>query len=166
MVPRTFLFIFHAGLRGLDSKNFRNSSYKEKTAGSLRVSRLSFRFLWLWYNNTLPQKCKVNVLIFSQKLNILFVYKFQFWSNIFIHQVWTSFDRTDLLIGRISVAILPLIMHFTTAICFFPFLDGQKFSIIHVLTSAFFVWFMHKKQSRFYWMYLNLFRFMFKLFSQ
>ena len=45
MVPRTFLFIFHAGLRRLGSNNFRNSSYKEKTAGSARVSRLSFRFL-------------------------------------------------------------------------------------------------------------------------
>ena len=47
MVLRTFLFIFHAGSRRLGSKNFRNSSYKEKTAGSARVSRLSFRFLWL-----------------------------------------------------------------------------------------------------------------------
>ena len=47
-VPCTFLFTFHAGLRGLGSKNFRNSSYKEKTAGSARVSTLSFRFLWLW----------------------------------------------------------------------------------------------------------------------
>ena len=41
MVPRTFLFIFHAGSRRLGSNNFRNSSYKEKTAGSARVSRLS-----------------------------------------------------------------------------------------------------------------------------
>ena len=30
MVPRTFLFIFHAGSRRLGSNNFRNSSYKEK----------------------------------------------------------------------------------------------------------------------------------------
>ena len=45
MVPRTFLFIFHAGLCRLGSNNFRNSSYKEKTAGSVRVSRLSLRFL-------------------------------------------------------------------------------------------------------------------------
>ena len=45
MVPRTFLFIFHAGSRRLGSKNFRNSSYKEKTAGTARVSRLPFRFL-------------------------------------------------------------------------------------------------------------------------
>ena len=30
MVPRTFLFIFHAGLRRLGSNNFRNTSYKKK----------------------------------------------------------------------------------------------------------------------------------------
>ena len=47
-VSRTFLFIFHVGSPGLGSKNFRNSSYREKPAGSARVSRLSFRFLWLW----------------------------------------------------------------------------------------------------------------------
>ena len=34
MVPQTFLFIFHAGWRRLGSNNFRNSSYKEKMAGS------------------------------------------------------------------------------------------------------------------------------------
>ena len=45
MVPRTFLFIFHAGSRRLGSNNFRNSSYKEKADGSVRVSGLSFRFL-------------------------------------------------------------------------------------------------------------------------
>ena len=45
VVSRSFLFIFHAGSRGLGSNNFRNSSYKENTAGSARVSRLSFRFL-------------------------------------------------------------------------------------------------------------------------
>ena len=44
MVPRTFLLRFHAGSRRLGS-NFRNSSYKEKTVGSARVSRLPFRFL-------------------------------------------------------------------------------------------------------------------------
>ena len=46
VVCRSFLFIFH-GSRGLGSNNFWNSSYKEKTAGSARVSRLSFRFLRL-----------------------------------------------------------------------------------------------------------------------
>ena len=45
VVPLSFLFVFHAGLRELGSNNSRNSSYKEKTAGSGRVSRLSFRFL-------------------------------------------------------------------------------------------------------------------------
>ena len=45
MVPCTFLFIFHAGSHRLGSNNFGNSSYKEKTAGSARVSRPSFRFL-------------------------------------------------------------------------------------------------------------------------
>ena len=34
MVPGTFLFIFHAGSHRLGSNNFRNSSYKEETAGS------------------------------------------------------------------------------------------------------------------------------------
>ena len=48
IVLRTFLFIFHAVSRRMGSNNFRKSSYKEKTAGSARVSRLSFRFLWLW----------------------------------------------------------------------------------------------------------------------
>ena len=50
VVSRSFLFIFHAGWRGLDSNNFRNSSYKEKTAGSAGFSRLAFRFLWLWFH--------------------------------------------------------------------------------------------------------------------
>ena len=50
MVPRALLFIFHAGSRRLVSKNLRNSSYKEITAGLARVSRLSSRFLWLWWN--------------------------------------------------------------------------------------------------------------------
>ena len=45
VVSHSFLFIFHAGLHGLGSNNFRDSSYKEKTAGSAPVSRLSFRFL-------------------------------------------------------------------------------------------------------------------------
>ena len=45
MVPRTCLFIFDAGSRRLGSNNFRNSSYKEKMAGSARVSRVSFRFV-------------------------------------------------------------------------------------------------------------------------
>ena len=42
MVPRVCLFISDAGSRRLGSNNFRNPSYKEKTTGSARVSRLSF----------------------------------------------------------------------------------------------------------------------------
>ena len=45
VVPRSFLCVFHAGSRVLGSNNGRKSCYKEKTAGSVRVSRLSFRFL-------------------------------------------------------------------------------------------------------------------------
>ena len=45
MVPGTFLFTFHAGPCRLGFKHFRNSSYKEKMAGSARLSRLLFRFL-------------------------------------------------------------------------------------------------------------------------
>ena len=44
VVPRSFLFVFHVGLRGLGSNNSRNSSYKEKAAGSARVSRLSVSY--------------------------------------------------------------------------------------------------------------------------
>ena len=45
MVPRTFLFIFHAGSCRLGSNNFRNSNYKEKTADPARIFTLSSRFL-------------------------------------------------------------------------------------------------------------------------
>ena len=48
VVSRTFLFISHAVSRRPSPSNFRNSSYKEKTACSIRVSRLSLRLLWLW----------------------------------------------------------------------------------------------------------------------
>ena len=68
VVSRSFLFIFHAGSRGLGSNNFRNSSYKEKPAGSARVSRLSFRFLWLWYDQ-ISQIIKKVVFINSSKLS-------------------------------------------------------------------------------------------------
>ena len=51
MVPRTFLFIFHAGWRRLGSNNFWNSSYKDKTAGSACVSgRVSFVYLSVSYD--------------------------------------------------------------------------------------------------------------------
>ena len=45
VVSRSFLFIFHAGSRGLGSNNFCNSNCEEKAAGAASVSRLSFRFL-------------------------------------------------------------------------------------------------------------------------
>ena len=45
VVYRSFLFVFHAGSRGLGSNNSRDSSYKEKTAGSAHIFRLSFCFL-------------------------------------------------------------------------------------------------------------------------
>ena len=65
MVSRTCLFIFDVGSRRLGSNNFRNSSFKEKMAGSARVSRLSFHFLWLIkgskvrYNNKIEQISEV-----------------------------------------------------------------------------------------------------------
>ena len=37
VVYRSFLFVFHAGSRGLGSNNSRDSSYKEKTAGSAHI---------------------------------------------------------------------------------------------------------------------------------
>ena len=51
VVSRSFLFIFHAGLRGLGSNNFWNSSCKEKTAGSARVYDYAFinnQILEIW----------------------------------------------------------------------------------------------------------------------
>ena len=47
MVPHTFLFISHAGSRRLGSNNFWKSSYKERTAGSAHVPRLTVRYLSL-----------------------------------------------------------------------------------------------------------------------
>ena len=49
MVHRTFLFIFHASLRRLDSNNFVNSSYKEKPTGTFK---LFFSFLYLTIKTT------------------------------------------------------------------------------------------------------------------
>ena len=72
MVPRTCLFIFDAGSRRLGSNNFRNSSYKEKTAGSARVSRLSFRFLRLWCDKQLNPEKQI-------RKNSSFVFHFFFW---------------------------------------------------------------------------------------
>ena len=51
MVPRTFLFMFHAGSRRLGSNNFQNSSYKEKTTGSaLFPDYLYVSYDWLCQN--------------------------------------------------------------------------------------------------------------------
>ena len=44
MVPRTCLFIFDAGSRRLGSNNFRNSSYKEKTARLVLPDYLSVSY--------------------------------------------------------------------------------------------------------------------------
>ena len=68
MVPRSFLFILHAGSCRLGTNNFWNSSYKEKTARSARVSRLSFRFLWLCLNQD-----------FWQWYLLLFFVIFSYW---------------------------------------------------------------------------------------
>ena len=45
VVPRSFLFIFHAGSRGLGSNNFRNSSYKEKNDRFTPCFQTVFPFL-------------------------------------------------------------------------------------------------------------------------
>ena len=45
VVSRSFLFIFHAGPRGLGPNKFRNSSYKEKTADSAPCFQTIFPFL-------------------------------------------------------------------------------------------------------------------------
>ena len=58
VVPRSFLFVFDAGSRRLGSNNSWNSSCKEKTAGSVCVSRLSFRFLWIWLKHSHKREVK------------------------------------------------------------------------------------------------------------
>ena len=74
MVPRT-LFILHAGSRRLGSNNFRNSSYKEKTAGSARVSRLSFRFLWLWLKSLqVKAEAYLKPMLFCQDSELLIIF--------------------------------------------------------------------------------------------
>ena len=81
-VFHAFLFTFHAGSLGLGLKNFRNSSYKKKAAGSARVSRLSFRFLWLWYKTQLSlQKVILLKLTF---LDHTFTWLFEYGFNDFI----------------------------------------------------------------------------------
>ena len=74
-----WLFIFHADSRRMGSNNFRNSSYKEKTAGSARVSKLSFRFLWLWFD--------------------------QLWYHLFCQLFWSqSFNNMGVPINVLSVS--------------------------------------------------------------
>ena len=91
------------------------------------------------YNNTLPQKCKVNITIFFQKLNILFIYKLSFGKTSSSIKYGLVSIGQNLLIGRGSVLIPPLIMHFKTAIYFFPSWDGLKLSIIPVLKYVLFL---------------------------
>ena len=91
------------------------------------------------YNSTLPQKCKVNVSIFFQKLNLLFIYKLGFGKTSSSIKYGLVSIGQSLLIGRGSVSIPPLIMHFKTAICFFPSWDGLKLSIIPVLKYVLFL---------------------------
>ena len=63
-VFRTFLFIFRAGSRGLGSKKFRNSSYKEKSASSARVSRL---YLSVSYDYVF---IKIHQTIYKNSINV------------------------------------------------------------------------------------------------
>ena len=73
------------------------------------------------------------------------VYKFQYWSDIFIRQVWTSLDRMGLLIGRVSVAVLLLIMHLTTAIFCLSILEWLRIvNYTCFKINVFPVWFKHK----------------------
>ena len=67
-----FILISYADLRGLGSKNFRNSSYKEKLAGSTTVSKLSFRFLWLYFKVVL-------------KIRVVSVVNYEIVSNVVLH---------------------------------------------------------------------------------
>ena len=68
-----FVVIFDAGSRRLGSNNFRSSSYKEKTDRTARVSRLSFRFLWLCLN-----QCLWNVIMEGSLLNKFCLY---YWAR-------------------------------------------------------------------------------------
>ena len=60
--PALFILIFYAGLCGLGSDNFRNSSYKEKTAGLACVSRLSFRF-FMTMISCMGRNLRLNVIL-------------------------------------------------------------------------------------------------------
>ena len=90
--------------------------------------------------------------------NVKSMYQFYFKNLIFFSFTNFNFGKTSssikyvlvsigqsLLIGRFSVTILPLIMHFTTTIRFFPSWDGLKLSIIPVLKSALFLFGSYNK---------------------
>ena len=68
--------MFDAGSCRLGSNDLRNSSYKEKRVGLARVSRVSFRFLRLWFqqtftvSNSAREKLKVVVILMSLLLTL------------------------------------------------------------------------------------------------
>ena len=71
-----YICLFDAGSCRLGSNNLRNSSNKGKRVGLVRVSRRSFRFLWLWFQQTFTvskstrEKLKVVVILMSLLLTL------------------------------------------------------------------------------------------------
>ena len=81
-------------------------------------------------NNTFPPKYKVSVLIFFQQF-IFFSFINLNFSKGFSSIKYGLFSiGYNLLIAHVSVGIIPLIMHFTTAVRFFLSCDDLKFSIM------------------------------------
>ena len=139
---------------------------KQKTRLNSRAFQLKYNTRGLGKREEVAQTNVMTLYLYVQQhhlaqYNIFLVYKFQFWSDIFIHQIQISLERISLSIGRVIVTILPLIMHITTAICLFPFWNGLKFSIIPVLKSALFCLFHIEKQYHLYCIYINLFSFLY-----
>ena len=91
VVSRSFLFVFHAGSRGLGSNNSRNSSYKEKTVGSARVSRLSFRFLWLCF--CVSSKC--NLVFTSTIISVSQGQKIQITGAKYLTDFFTETHKSE-----------------------------------------------------------------------
>ena len=87
----SFLFVFHAGWHGLGSKNSRNSSYKEKTVGSARVSRLSLRFLWLCF----CVSCKCNLVFTSTILSVSQGQKIQITGAKYLTDFFTETHKSE-----------------------------------------------------------------------
>ena len=89
VVSRSFLFTFNAGSRGLGSNNFRNSSYREKTARSARVSRLSVSYDYAFtLTNSISS---ISFIIWSIELILCFSFfyinnRLSFNSEIFVKQ--------------------------------------------------------------------------------